>query len=63
MSAVRARSPNEVEIAERKSNPGVWTVEAIMGDGAIEQALFAGSRSEVRAREYAQWKYPHHNST
>ncbi|WP_156428227.1 hypothetical protein [Novosphingobium sp. FSW06-99] len=47
----------EVNIALRQGVQDVWNVEAIDTDGSIEQAIFAGPRSEERAREYAQWEY------
>ena len=48
-----------VEVAERKDAPGAWTVEAIDGDGGIEQAIFAGPRARDRAEMYARFKYGH----
>lgn len=47
----------DVEITERTDAAGVWTVEAIGGDGEIYQAIFPGPLSETRAREYAAFKY------
>lgn len=46
-----------VEVAQRKDDSGVWTVEAIGPDGEIYQAIFLGPDSELRAREYAWTKY------
>jgi hypothetical protein len=46
-----------VEVVERRDSRGVWTVEAIGGDGEIYQALFAGPEAESRAREYSFMKY------
>lgn len=54
------RSANvEVEIVQRRDTPGSWSVEAIDtdGDGAIYQAIFVGPGSEIRAKEYAAFKY------
>lgn len=49
----------EVEVVERKSLPGSWTVEAIdyLNDGSIEQAIFIGPNAQARCEEYAEIKY------
>jgi len=49
----------EVEVAERKDLPGMWTVEAIDtgSEGEIYQALFTGPRAKERAYEYAALIY------
>jgi hypothetical protein len=47
----------QVEVAERKDQPGAWTVEAIDDDGGIEQAIFIGPNARERASEYKKVKY------
>ena len=47
----------EVNVAERRGASGAWNVEAIDGEGSIEQAIFAGPGAEDRARRYAQSEY------
>lgn len=48
-----------VEIAERRDDPGVWTVEAVDegSEGEVYQVLFIGPSAEQFARDYAAWKY------
>ncbi len=47
----------DVTVAERNGAPGAWNVEAIDGEGAIEQAIFLGPQAEDRARDYAAHRY------
>lgn len=48
----------DVAIEARRDAPnGTWTVEAIDGEGGIEQAIFAGPLAEDRARDYAAHRY------
>lgn len=50
-------SPARIEVGERHDRPGVWSVEAIGGDGEIYQAWFMGPDARGRAYEYARLKY------
>lgn len=43
----------EVNIAPRLLVQGVWNVEVIDREGAIEQAIFLGPNAEARCRSYA----------
>lgn len=45
------------EVVRRDAVPEEWAVEAIDDDGGIEMAVFSGPEAEVRALEYAAWKY------
>lgn len=49
----------EVTIYPNDDRPLSWTVEAVNsdGDGGIDVTIFGGPGSDVRAREYALWKY------
>ena len=55
----RVEGSIEVTVVERKNEAGVWSVEAIAddADGSIFQAHFYGPDAELRAREYAAFKY------
>ncbi len=48
---------DEIYLAERKDEPGVWTVEAYWKDGAIEQAIFIGPEARERADDYLKSRY------
>jgi hypothetical protein len=48
---------DELYIAERDDTPGVWTVEAYLKDGAIEQAIFIGPEVRERAEAYMKSQY------
>ena len=49
----------DVAVEERKDAPGVWVVEAIDYDneGTAFVTTFGGPDAELRAREYATFKY------
>lgn len=55
----RSHPSVSVEVVERHDAPGVWSVEAIddANEGDVESVVFYGKESEVRAREYAKFKY------
>ncbi len=55
--ALGQRPGYDVELAERENMPGVWTVEAIDHEGAIEQALFVGPKAHERAEAYRNFQY------
>lgn len=54
-----AQMAKQIEVFERRGEPGVWSVEAIDydSDGRIDQAIFVGPEAELQARQYAAWKY------
>jgi hypothetical protein len=54
----QSESRYEVNIGPHHGTEGAWNVEAIDGDGAIQQAIFAGPSAEERARRYAAMEYP-----
>jgi len=45
------------EVAQDNTGNGTWRVEAINfeGDGEVYVTIFAGTESESRARQYADW--------
>ena len=43
-------------VAEHKSYPGDWHVEAVDRNGRVYIAVFSGQDAKDRAAEYAQWK-------
>jgi hypothetical protein len=49
----------EVALIANDTVPLTWSVEAINsdGDGGIDLTIFSGPAAELRAREYAKWKY------
>jgi hypothetical protein len=52
----RERERLNHEVAESRTYPGHWHVEAVGIDGEVYVAVFSGPNAQHRAAEYADWK-------